>query len=64
MKSMRSIKEGTFGKLEESLHCRWQATFQHHPAGLVNVHRSCKCNCFFLEGMERVVFGGLVYFGH
>lgn len=37
---MRSIKEGTFWKPKESLHCKWQATFQPHPAGLGNGPRS------------------------
>ena len=49
-KLIRSIKEGKFGKLKETLHRKWQATFQHFPAGMFNVHRSCKRNRGFLRG--------------
>ena len=55
---IRSVKESTFGKLKEALHCHGQATFQHDPVspvGLFNVQRSCKCNDFFLrEGSDGV----------
>lgn len=66
-KLIRSIKEGTFGKLMGSLQHseNWRCLCiaiagysQHYPAGPFNVHGSCKCN-FFL-GSDQVAFAGFV----